>query len=85
MDAISSVLYANGTIYPIMEPECEIPKIPKGDVNGKITVKDAVRDEDSRSISFHNISYAVEERMWFKKCLPKVTLNNVRYVANLRN
>ena len=80
MDAISSALYANGTIYPIMESECEIPKVPKGDVvNGKMTVKDAVRDEDGRSISFHNISYAVEERIWFKKCPPKVTLNNVRY------
>ena len=79
MDAISSVLYANGTIYPIMEPECEIPKVPKDDVvNGKMTVKDAVRDEDSRSISFHNISYVIEERIWFKKCPPKVILNNVR-------
>jgi len=34
---------------------------------------------DSRFISFHNITYAVEQRVCFKKQLPKVILNDVRY------
>lgn len=31
-------------------------------------------------ISFHNISYTVEQRKCFRKRPPKVILNNVRYV-----
>ena len=63
-----------------MELECEIPEVTIGDVvnDVKMAVKDPARDEDRRSMSFHNISYAVEERIWFKKCPPKVILNNVR-------
>ena len=33
---------------------------------------------DSRFISFHNITYTVEQRVCFKKRPPKVILNDVR-------
>ena len=33
---------------------------------------------DSRFISFHNITYTVEQRVCFKKQPPKIILNDVR-------
>jgi len=33
----------------------------------------------SRFISFHNITYTVEQRVCFKKRQPKVILNDIRY------
>jgi len=34
---------------------------------------------DSRFISFHNITYTVEQRVCFKKQPAKIILNDVRY------
>ena len=36
----------------------------------------------SRFISFHNITYTVEQRVCFKKQPPKVILNDIRYHLN---
>ena len=68
-----------------MDQKSEIPEAPTatsvemGNVNGKVKLE----DEDVRSISFHNICYAVELRNYFKKRPPKVILNNVRCAISI--
>ena len=73
MDAI----YINKSTEPVNRPPFEMPEI-NGNAEVRVTVK---ADDGSGSISFHNISYTVEQRMCFKKRPPKVILNNVRLVA----
>ena len=78
------VIYTNRSIKPVMESkESKIPEVPTvtsadimGNANGKVKLED---DEGVRSISFHNVTYMVEQRKCFKKRPPKVILNNVRY------
>ena len=72
------VVYTNNFVKPAMESEFMVSaKVDIGVANGKAQINDA----GSRSISFHNITYAVEQRMCFKKRPPKVILNDVRYAV----
>ena len=74
------VVYTNNFVKPAMESEFDdvvSAKVDIGIANGKAQINDA----GSRSISFHNITYAVEQRMYFKKRPPKVILNDVRYAV----
>jgi len=54
----------------------EIKDFPpvNGWTNGDIAYSD-------RFISFHNITYTVEQRACFKKQSPKIILNNIRYLV----
>ena len=36
-------------------------------------------DHSKKKVSFHGVSYEVTQRKWFKKLMPKIILNNVRY------
>ena len=80
------VIYTNRSIKPVMDQKSEIPEVPTvtsaemGNTNGKVKLED---DEDVRSISFHNICYAVEQRKCFKKRPPKVILDNVRCAISI--
>ena len=68
-----------------MDQKSEIPEVPTatsvemGNANRKVKLE----DEDVRSISFHNICYAVEQRKYFKKRPPKIILNNVRCAISI--
>ena len=84
------VVYSNKTVKPEVKPEpaFEMPlpsnyemkttDIAKVIENG---IAQTNADEGSGSISFHNISYTVEQRTCLKKRPPKIILNNVRSVA----
>ena len=84
------VIYTNRSIKPAMESAgSEIPEVPTvtsaemGAANGKVKLGED--EENGRSISFHSVSYMVEQRKCFKKRPPKVILNNVRYVCLYRS
>ena len=75
------VIYRNKSA--VSEPAFEIAAGVKGDVaihvaNKKISEPSGY-GESGESISFHNITYTVEQRKCFKKRPPKVILNDVRY------
>ena len=42
--------------------------------------KNLLGDHSKKHVSFHAISYEVTQRRCFKKLMPKVILNNVRYI-----
>lgn len=78
------VICANNSVKPTMESEFgETPlkvktgaKYDMGGSNGKVLINAA----GSGTISFHNITYTVEQRTCCKKRPPKVILDDVRYV-----
>ena len=78
------VVYSNAeTVQP--EPAFEMRKTqektkdPANVIeNGIVQPNDEGRDEGRGSISFHNISYMVEQRICLKKRPPKIILDNVR-------
>ena len=67
-------------IYTNKPAESKVSQVPTGMgvANRKLKLEN---DEDVRSISFHNVSYMVEQRKCFMKRPPKIILNNVRYAC----
>ena len=89
------VVYSNKTVKPEVkpvdseEPGIEMPAVPNWDemkatdvANGMGNGVLQTNDEGGGYISFHNISYAVEQRVCLKKRPPKIILNNVRSVSS---
>ena len=83
MDAI----FANTTVQPPNGQAFEVHVDPNFKAK---TTKEEIRDsngiastnhEGGGCISFHNVSYTVEQRTCFKKRPPKVILNDVRCVS----
>ena len=82
-------IFANTTIQPPNGQAFEVHLDPNS-LKAK-TKKEEIRDfpngiaqtnhEGGGCISFHNVSYTVEQRTCFKKRPPKVILNDVRYVG----
>ena len=71
-------IYTNTSVEQVKESESvEVSEVTGGASALNAKVKN--NDEDIGSISFHNITYAVEQRMCFKKRPPKIILNDVRY------
>lgn len=86
------VVYSNNTVKPVVDTGFEMGAVKTvAGCGGDMTVNIAANggmfggkmqtsgDEGSGSISFHNITYTVEQRTCLKKGPPKVILNDVRY------
>lgn len=77
LSVLMDVVYTN---YRFIEPELAFEAkecAARGDK--KVLTKEYSREYYTETISFHNISYIVEQtRLCFKKRPPKVILNNVR-------
>ena len=80
------VVYSNAKV---VKPEPAFEMSPPSNYETKTTdppnvVENGIvqpKDEGRESISFHNISYTVEQRLCLKKRPPKIILNDVRSVA----